>query len=105
MNVSSNRHHPKTSRSLHGIVIARGRYERLARGIFELLVRSPRHRNRKETAMFAKTTKVVVTALVLAGTSLAFVANASAAAGQPGWSQSSDSYMKDRHDPTNTNGF
>jgi hypothetical protein len=54
--------------------------------------------------MFAKTTKVLVAALVLAGTSLAFVANASAAPRQSGWSQSDDSYMRERVDPTNTNG-
>jgi hypothetical protein len=55
--------------------------------------------------MFAKSTKVLVAALVLAGTSLTFVANASARPTQGGWSQGSDSYMQERHDPTNTNGF
>jgi Spy/CpxP family protein refolding chaperone len=55
--------------------------------------------------MFAKTTKVLVTALLLVGTSLTLVASASAAPAQPGWSQPDESYMKDRHDPTNTNGF
>jgi hypothetical protein len=54
--------------------------------------------------MFAKSTKVLVAALVLAATSLTFVANASAAPRQPGWWQSDDSYMRERHDPTNTNG-
>ena len=52
--------------------------------------------------MPAKSTKVLVAALVLAATSLTFVANASAGAG---WYQGrSDSYMRERHDPTNTNG-
>ncbi|HEV2957456.1 MAG TPA: hypothetical protein VGX95_15165 [Xanthobacteraceae bacterium] len=55
--------------------------------------------------MFAKSTKVLVAALVLASTSLALVANASARPTQGGWSQFDDSYMKERHDPTNTNGL
>jgi hypothetical protein len=57
--------------------------------------------------MFAKSTKVLVAALVLAATSLTFVANASAAPGQPGWSRGGgdESYMRERHDPTNTNGL
>ena len=56
--------------------------------------------------MFAKPTKVLVAALVLAATSLTFVANASAAPRQSGWSQSgNESYMRERSDPTNTNGF
>jgi hypothetical protein len=53
--------------------------------------------------MFAKSTKVLVAALVLAATSLTFVANASARPGQGGW-QGNDSYMRERSDPTNTNG-
>lgn len=53
--------------------------------------------------MFAKSTKILVTALVLAAASLTFVGAASAA--QSGWSRGDDSYMRDRHDPTNTNGF
>jgi hypothetical protein len=57
----------------------------------------------KEMTMFAKSTKVLVAALVLAATSLTLVANASAA--QSGWSRSDDSYMRDRHDPTNPTGF
>jgi hypothetical protein len=59
--------------------------------------------------MFAKSTKILVAALALAATSLTFVANASAGpvqSGQSGWSQGgTESYMRDRHDPTNTNGF
>jgi len=56
--------------------------------------------------MFAKSTKVLVAALVLAAASLTFVANASAAPGQPAWSQGGgESWMRERHDPTNTNGF
>jgi hypothetical protein len=58
--------------------------------------------------MFAKSTKVLVAALVLAATSLTFLANASARPNQGGWQrgwQGSESYMQERHDPTNTNGF
>ena len=57
--------------------------------------------------MFAKSTKVLVAALVLAATSLTFAANASARPGQGGWQggwQGNDSYMRERSDPTNTNG-
>jgi hypothetical protein len=56
--------------------------------------------------MFAKSTKVLVAALVLAATSLTFVANASARpSGQSGWYQGgNETYMRERHDPTNTNG-
>ena len=55
--------------------------------------------------MFAKSTKVLVAALVLAATSLTFVANASARPSESGWNQgATESYMRDRHDPTNTNG-
>jgi hypothetical protein len=53
--------------------------------------------------MFAKSTKVLIAALVLAATSLTFVANASARPTPGGW-QGGESYMKERHDPTNTNG-
>jgi hypothetical protein len=60
--------------------------------------------------MFAKSTKVLVAALVLAGTSLAFVAEASA---RPtpgswqsgGWQGGGDTTPQERHEPTNTNGF
>jgi hypothetical protein len=55
--------------------------------------------------MFAKSTKVLVAALVLAGTSLAFVANAFARPTPGGWQVGGESYLQDRHDPTNTNGF
>ena len=60
--------------------------------------------------MSATSTKVLVAALVLAATSLTFVANASAAPRQSGWGQSGsyqggdETYMRERHDPTNTNG-
>ena len=59
--------------------------------------------------MFAKSTKVLVAALVLAATSLTFVANASARPNQGGWAQggwapANESYMRERSDPTNTNG-
>jgi hypothetical protein len=47
-----------------------------------------------------------VAALVLAATSLTFVANASADPRHSGWSQGgTETYMRDRHDSTNTNGF
>jgi hypothetical protein len=55
--------------------------------------------------MFAKSTKILVAALVLAGTSLTFVANASAGPGRNGWSPGGESYMQDRGNATNTNGF
>jgi hypothetical protein len=56
--------------------------------------------------MFTKSTKVLVAALVLAGTSLAFVTNASARPAQAGgWQVGGESYMQERHDPTNTSGF
>ena len=56
--------------------------------------------------MFAKFTKVIVAALVLAATSLTFVANASAGPRDSGWSQSgTEAYMRDRHNSTDTNGF
>jgi hypothetical protein len=54
--------------------------------------------------MFAKSKKVLIAALVLAGTSLAFVADASARPSQGGWQVGGESYMQERHDPTNTNG-
>ncbi|MBV8754338.1 MAG: hypothetical protein JO328_15855 [Hyphomicrobiales bacterium] len=61
--------------------------------------------------MFAKSTKILVAALVLAGTPLAFVANASARPipggfqGGGGFQDGGESFLQDRHDPTNTNGF
>jgi hypothetical protein len=58
--------------------------------------------------MFTKSTKVLIAALVLAGTSLALVANAPARPNLGGWQggwQVDESYMRERHDPTNTNGF
>jgi hypothetical protein len=54
--------------------------------------------------MFAKSTKVLVATLVLAATSLSLVANASARPNQGSW-QGGESYMQERHDPANTNGF
>jgi hypothetical protein len=54
--------------------------------------------------MFAKTTKVLVTALVLVGTPLTLVGNASAGPNQRGGSQGQENYLNDRHDQTNTNG-
>jgi len=53
--------------------------------------------------MSARSTKVLVAALVLGATSLALVADASARPGQAGW-QGDESYMRERSDPTNTNG-
>jgi len=59
--------------------------------------------------MFAKSSKVLVAALVFAGTSLAFVADASArpspAGGWQGGAWRGDTTPPERHDPTNTNGF
>jgi hypothetical protein len=55
--------------------------------------------------MFAKSTKVLVATLVLAATSLTFVANASARPSESGVYQGgNETYMRERHDPTNTNG-
>ena len=55
--------------------------------------------------MPAKSMKVLVAALVLAATSLTFVADASARPSQGGWYQGGvESYLRERHDPTNTNG-
>jgi hypothetical protein len=50
--------------------------------------------------MFAKT---FILALVLAGTSLSFIGNLSAAPARGGW-QPTHNYMSERHDPTDTNG-
>jgi hypothetical protein len=50
--------------------------------------------------MFAKT---LALALVLAGASLSFIGNLSAAPVRGGW-QPMPSYMSERSDPTNTNG-
>ena len=58
--------------------------------------------------MSTKSTKVLVAALVLAGASLAVVADASARPSQGGWQSSwpacCDTTPRERHDPTNTNG-
>jgi hypothetical protein len=56
-------------------------------GITAGVTGSPRHPNPKEMTVFAKTT--LIAALALAGTSLTFVANASAGPGQTGWWQGS----------------
>jgi hypothetical protein len=50
--------------------------------------------------MFAKT---LALALVLAGASLSFIGNLSAAPVRGGW-QATPSYMMERSDPSNTNG-
>jgi hypothetical protein len=50
---------------------------------------SPRHRNPKEIAMFAKSTKILVIALALAGASLTFAADASAHRGDGGYARAS----------------
>ncbi len=55
----------------------------------------------QEPTMFAKT---LIAALVLAGASLAIVSNAYAGPGQASY-QGDQSYMKDRHSPSDTNGF
>jgi hypothetical protein len=54
--------------------------------------------------MFARSTKVLIAALVLAGTSLAVVADASPRSAPGGWQSGVDTTPKERHDPTNTNG-
>jgi hypothetical protein len=56
----------------------------------------------KETPMFAKT---LIVALVLAGASLAFVGNVSAAPARGDSGQPAQNYMSDRHNPADTNGF
>ena len=58
----------------------------------------------KAMIMFAKITKALVAALVLAGVSTAMVSDASAAPFRGGWYHGSDAYMAPRSDPTNTNG-
>jgi hypothetical protein len=57
-----------------------------------------------EMIMLAKSTKVLVGALVLGAASLGFVADASARQMQSGWQVSYQGYMHERHDPTDTNG-
>jgi hypothetical protein len=54
--------------------------------------------------MFAKTTKTLVAALVLAGASITFVANASAAPTPKGPSEAEQRWM-DRASNPDTNGF
>ena len=49
--------------------------------------------------------KTLVLGLVLAGVSLSFIGNVSAATRGYGWQPAPGGYMSDRHDPTNTNGF
>jgi hypothetical protein len=52
--------------------------------------------------MFAKT---LIIALVLAGASLSFIGNVSAAPVRGDAWQAHQGYMSDRHNPTDTNGF
>jgi hypothetical protein len=52
--------------------------------------------------MFAKT---LILALVLTGASLSFIGNVSAAPTRGNPWQPADSYMVERHNPTDTNGF
>ena len=52
--------------------------------------------------MFAKT---LILALVLAGASLTFIGNVSAAPTRGNYYQPAQNYMSERSDPTNTNGF
>jgi hypothetical protein len=54
-----------------------------------------------ETPMFAKT---FILALVLAGVSLGFIGNVSAAPARGGAWQPAPTYPLERHDPTDTNG-
>jgi hypothetical protein len=53
--------------------------------------------------MFAKTTKAIVGALVLTSVSFALTASAYSVPRQAP-SQTGESYMKERHNPTDTNG-
>ena len=55
--------------------------------------------------MFAKLTKALVAALVLAGVSTALVANASARPTGGSWHHRQTGYQQERSNPTNTNGF
>ena len=59
-------------------------HNRSQAGITASVTKSPRHRNSKDRAMFAK---ILLATLVLAGTSLTFVADASATTGQAGWQE------------------
>jgi len=52
--------------------------------------------------MFAKT---LILALVLAGASLSFIGNVSAAPTRGNSWQPSQNYLQERHNPTDTNGF
>jgi len=49
--------------------------------------------------------KTLVLGLVLAGVSLSFIGNVSAAPRNNGWQPAQSGFMSDRHDATNTNGF
>jgi hypothetical protein len=61
--------------------------------------------------MLTKTTKALATALALAGASIAMSVDSLAAPHgngsyqDNGRYQNQDSYMRDRHNPTDTNGF
>jgi len=48
--------------------------------------------------------KTIALALVLAGASLSFIGNVSAAPARGSW-QPAQNYTSDRHSPTDTNGF
>jgi hypothetical protein len=48
--------------------------------------------------------KTIALALVLAGASLSFIGNVSAAPARGSW-QPAQNYMSDRHNPTDTNGY
>jgi hypothetical protein len=48
--------------------------------------------------------KTLALALVLAGVSLSFIGNVSAAPARGSW-QPAHNYMSERHNPTDTNGY
>jgi hypothetical protein len=62
----------------------------------------PAARDPTETSMFAKT---LILALALAGVSLGFIGNVSAAPVRGDAWQSWQNYQMDRHNPADTNGF
>ena len=49
--------------------------------------------------------KTIALALVLAGASLTFIGNVSAAPARGGAWQYGQNYLQDRHNPSDTNGF
>jgi hypothetical protein len=73
--------------------------------IIRVLARSPRYRKPRRPTKFTETTKTLVAALVLAGASIAFVADASAAPRQ-GPSQAEQNWMNRASAPdTERNAF